>query len=88
MTAQKRKPGPGPSRLGSRKKTAETTTIRECLRCGRDHKSTWPGDRICPSCRKSCRKRERNGAFAVYSPEYSVTIGSRSSSFVKHVCFL
>lgn len=48
---------------------AETFTVRPCLQCGKDHHSTWEGDRICPQC-KGLNQED-------YYDEYTVALDSR-----------
>lgn len=42
-----------PAKKGRKVKVESSYTIKPCLKCGRSHKSTWAGDRICPDCKQS-----------------------------------
>jgi hypothetical protein len=64
--------GPVPRvRRGSYNKTpiVETYTLRPCLQCGKPHRSTREGDRICPQCKGLSQED--------YYYEYSVALDSR-----------
>lgn len=51
---------------GRKKKAPESYTLRPCLKCGKPHKSTWLGDRICPQCKTSMEYQ--------YIPNHSVYV--------------
>lgn len=51
---------------GRKKKAPVSFTLRPCLKCGKSHKSTWLGDRICPLCKTSMVYQ--------YIPDHSVYV--------------
>lgn len=44
MTASVNAKKPEPDRVHEVK-------TRKCMMCGNDHKSTWPGERVCKGCK-------------------------------------